>query len=142
MLLTLPFGLQYLSESCFGNDINFLLPNPSVVLFCFSFTKVLLTQNFVYPTLFSSVPPPAINNNRFLKDHLNELYTTTIKLRYSEFNFELSSSQISSLSPYLRVLTCPPPLLRCGNSTETNFHCNVFFFSLTSTLKRIVQRRR
>jgi hypothetical protein len=37
-LLTLLFSLQYLSESCFGND-----------------------KNFVYPTLFSSVPPPAIN---------------------------------------------------------------------------------
>ena len=42
------------------------------LLLCFSFTQLycfvfhlpnlLLTQNFVYPTLFSSVPPLAINN--------------------------------------------------------------------------------
>jgi hypothetical protein len=34
--------------------INFY--NPTLELFCFSFTKLLLIQNFVYPTLFSSVP--------------------------------------------------------------------------------------
>jgi hypothetical protein len=40
-LLTLLFRLQYLSESCFGNDNTFLLPNPWVVLF------------FIYPTFYS-----------------------------------------------------------------------------------------
>jgi hypothetical protein len=40
-LLTLLFSLQYLSESCFGNDNTFSLPNPWVVLF------------FIYPTFYS-----------------------------------------------------------------------------------------
>jgi hypothetical protein len=40
-LSTLLFTLQYLSESCFGNDNKFLLPNPWVVLF------------FIYPTFYS-----------------------------------------------------------------------------------------
>jgi hypothetical protein len=56
-LLTLLFSLQYLSESRFGNDTKFLLPNPWVVLF-FIYPTFLLTQNVVYPTLFCSVPPP------------------------------------------------------------------------------------
>ena len=34
--------------------------------FVFHLPNILLTQNFVYPTLFSSVPPPAINNERSL----------------------------------------------------------------------------
>jgi hypothetical protein len=64
-LLTLLFSLQYLSESCFGNDIKLLLPNPWVVLF------------FIYPTFYSlkisftqpfslrchPPPPPTINND-------------------------------------------------------------------------------
>ena len=48
-------------ESTFGTD-NFLLPNLWVVL-CFHLPNLLLTQNLVYPTLFSSVPPPAINHD-------------------------------------------------------------------------------
>ena len=58
-------GLQYFSESCFGNDNKFLLPNP-LSCFVFHLPNLLLTQNLVYPTLFSSVPPPAINNERSL----------------------------------------------------------------------------
>jgi hypothetical protein len=42
-LLTLLFSLRYLSESCFGNDNVFHLPN------------LLLTQNVVYPILLSSL---------------------------------------------------------------------------------------
>jgi hypothetical protein len=34
--------------------------------FVFHLPNLLLTQNFVYPTLFSSVLPPAINNDRSL----------------------------------------------------------------------------
>jgi hypothetical protein len=41
LLLKLLFSLQYFSESCFGNDNKFLLPNPWVVLF------------FIYPTFYS-----------------------------------------------------------------------------------------
>ena len=55
-LLTLLCSLQYLSESWFGNNDKFLLPN-------FSFTHRLLTLNFVYPTLFSSVQPPPLSRN-------------------------------------------------------------------------------
>jgi hypothetical protein len=40
-LLTFLFSFQYFSESCFGNDNKFLLPNPWVVLF------------FIYPTFYS-----------------------------------------------------------------------------------------
>jgi hypothetical protein len=32
-LLTLRFSLQYLSESCFGNDNNLLLPNPTDTIY-------------------------------------------------------------------------------------------------------------
>ena len=44
--------------------------NPTLELFCFSFTQLLLTQNFVYPTLFSSLPPRTINNDRWLTTHM------------------------------------------------------------------------
>jgi hypothetical protein len=44
----------------------------------FHLPNLLLTQNFVYPTLFSSVPPPAINNDRSLT-----LYDITIVDGYS-----------------------------------------------------------
>ena len=126
-------------------EMTIIFYYPTLELFCFSFTQPFTHSKFCL--FFSSVPPIAINNERFLKDRLtDELYTiTTIKLRYSEFNFELSSSQTSSLSPLFESTYLPPPpppLLRCGNSIETNFHCNVFFFSLTSILKRIVQRQR
>jgi hypothetical protein len=63
-LMTLLFSLQYLSESYFGNDNKIYYP--TLELFCFSFTQpftLTLTQNFVYPTLFSSALPPAIINN-------------------------------------------------------------------------------
>jgi hypothetical protein len=59
-LLTLLFSLRYLSESCFGNDNKFLLPNPWVVLFfiypTFYSLKILFTQHF----LFGATPPPSI----------------------------------------------------------------------------------
>jgi hypothetical protein len=42
-LLTLLFSLQYLRESCFGNDDKFLLPNPWVVLF-FHLPNLLLKK--------------------------------------------------------------------------------------------------
>ena len=51
--------------------INFYYP-----CFVFSFTQpfFLLPQNFVYPTLFSSVPPPALNNDRSLTlDNMQDL---------------------------------------------------------------------
>jgi hypothetical protein len=58
-LLILPFTLQYLSESCFGNDNKFLLPNPWVVLFficpTFCSLKILFTQPF---SLRCHPPPP------------------------------------------------------------------------------------
>jgi hypothetical protein len=44
--------------------INFYYPT---LEFCFfHLPNLLLTQNLVYPTLFSSVPPTAINNERSL----------------------------------------------------------------------------
>ena len=59
-LSTLLFSLQYLSVYHVLEMTTHLLPNP------------LLTQNSVYPTLFSSVPPPspplpAINNDLSLR---------------------------------------------------------------------------
>jgi hypothetical protein len=39
--------------------------------FVFHLPNLLLTQNFVYPTLFSSLPPPAINNDRSLNTNLS-----------------------------------------------------------------------
>ena len=57
-LLTLLFSLQYLSESCFGNDNKFLLPNSWVVLFfiypTFTHSKFCLPNTF----LFGATPPP------------------------------------------------------------------------------------
>jgi hypothetical protein len=44
---------------CFGNDNKFVFHLPNHLIF---------TQNFVYPTLFPSVPPPAINNDRSVRD--------------------------------------------------------------------------
>ena len=44
--------------------INFITQPLSC--FVFHLPNLLLTQNLVYPTLFSSVPPPAINNERSL----------------------------------------------------------------------------
>jgi hypothetical protein len=55
-LLTLLFSLQYLIEPCFGNDITIFITQPSSQVF-FHLPNLLLTQNFVYPTLLSSVPP-------------------------------------------------------------------------------------
>jgi hypothetical protein len=55
-LLTLLFSLQYLSESCFGNDNTFLSPNPWVVLF------------FIYPTFYSLRCHALINNDHALND--------------------------------------------------------------------------
>ena len=49
--------------------INFYCP--TFELFCFSFTQI-----FVYPTVFSSVPPPAVNNRRSLK--ISNLETSCI----------------------------------------------------------------
>jgi hypothetical protein len=51
--------------------INFYYP--TLELFSFSFT-----QNFVYPTLFSSVPLPAINNDRSLNHSKLQLLCTRI----------------------------------------------------------------
>jgi hypothetical protein len=52
-LLTLLVSLQYLSESCFGNDNKFLLPNLWVVLFfiytTFYSLRILFTQPFSLP---------------------------------------------------------------------------------------------
>jgi hypothetical protein len=49
-LLTVLFSLQYLSESCFGNDNKLVLPNPWLVLFfihpTFYSFKILFTQPF------------------------------------------------------------------------------------------------
>jgi hypothetical protein len=51
-------------------DNKFLLPNPWAFFLFFIYQLAvfyLLTQKFVYPTLFSSVlPPPPINNDRSL----------------------------------------------------------------------------
>jgi hypothetical protein len=38
--------------------------------FVFHLPNLLVTQNFVYPTLFSSVPPHAINNDQSLTMHV------------------------------------------------------------------------
>jgi hypothetical protein len=66
-LLTLLFSFQYLSESCFGNNNLFLLPNPCIVLFfiypSFYFYKLLFTQPF---SLWCH-PSPSINNDWSLK---------------------------------------------------------------------------
>ena len=68
-LLTLLFIFQYSSKSCFGNDNNFFITQP-LSCFVFHLPNLLVTQNFVYPTLFSSVPPHAINNDQSLTMHV------------------------------------------------------------------------
>jgi hypothetical protein len=63
--LTLLFSLQKSSESCFGNDNRFLIPNPWDVLFFisqpFTHSKFCLTN----PLLFGATS--SINNDRSLK---------------------------------------------------------------------------
>ena len=55
-LLTLLFGFQYVSASCFGNDNTFLIV--PIELFSFSFTQPFIHSKFgLHLTLFSSVPP-------------------------------------------------------------------------------------
>jgi hypothetical protein len=84
-LLTLLFSLQYLSESCFGNDNKFLLPNPWDVLF------------FIYPTLtFYSLkilftqPSPWIN----------EVSTFRLVMRTTNAHYEFQSKVwVSSAGP-------------------------------------------
>jgi hypothetical protein len=49
-MLTLLFSLRYLNESCFENDNTFLFIRP-LSCFVFHLSNLLLTQNFVYPTL-------------------------------------------------------------------------------------------
>ena len=56
-------------KSCFQNDNQFLFTQP-LRCFIFHLSNLLLTQNFVYPTIFSLVPPPAINNDRPLSGPL------------------------------------------------------------------------
>ena len=53
-MLTLLFGPQYLSESCFGSAKNFLLPQP-LSCFVFHLPNLLLTQNVV-----SGLPNPFV----------------------------------------------------------------------------------
>ena len=56
VVLTVDVALQVCMKSCFRNGNKFL----------FYPTQRLLTQNFVYPTSFSSVPAPAISNDQSL----------------------------------------------------------------------------
>jgi hypothetical protein len=79
LILIFTFSLRYLSESCFGNDNTFL------GCFVFHLPNILLAQNFVYPTLFSSVPPPAINNDRSLNSFYFG-YRSPIRLRNNFIN--------------------------------------------------------
>ena len=69
-LLTLLFSLQYLSESRFGNDNKFLLPNPWVVLFfiypTFYLLKILFTQPF---WLFSSIMSKSLHIHANISAH-------------------------------------------------------------------------
>jgi hypothetical protein len=93
------FGLHFWVSHALEMAINFYYP--TLELFCFSFTQpfthyerhkfislgylvlpslnkaftYLLTQNFVYPTLFSSVPPPAINNEIHKMKRMNIIFS-------------------------------------------------------------------
>jgi hypothetical protein len=86
-LLTLLFSQQYFdSESCFWNDNKFLFNTQPLSCFVFHLPNLLLTQNFVYPTFFSSVPPPTINNERSLMHGLSDcsdIYSIIIYLKES-----------------------------------------------------------
>jgi hypothetical protein len=76
-------NLTYDCRHCFYNiwashalelTINFHYPTLELFCFVFHLPNHLLTQNFVYPTLFSSVPPPAINiNDRSLRAWTNDI---------------------------------------------------------------------
>ena len=50
-------------------EINFYYP--TLELFCFLFAQPFTYSKFSLPTLFSSVPPPAINNDRSLTPKKN-----------------------------------------------------------------------
>ena len=85
-LLTLLFSLQYLSESCFGNDIKFLLPNPWVVLFFIYPTFYSLKISFTQPFSLLCHPPtwPTINNDRFPSSEIGRELRN--KVRQLDFN--------------------------------------------------------
>jgi hypothetical protein len=59
-------SLQYLIQWVMLWKWQYIFITQPLSCFLFHLPNLLLTQNFVYPTLFSSVPPPAINNDRSL----------------------------------------------------------------------------
>jgi hypothetical protein len=64
MTLTLLFSLQYLSESCFRNDNDFFITQPSS--FFFIYQTFYSHKNIIFPILFSSVPPPAMKGRSLI----------------------------------------------------------------------------
>jgi hypothetical protein len=110
-LLTLLFCLQYLSESCFGNDNKFSLPNPWVVLFfiypTFYSLKILFTQPFSLPGYPPPPPPPppppAINNDRSLM----LIYTGQILRKTVACNLLTTWIVLYRSSTQLAYVSCP-----------------------------------
>ena len=79
--------------------INFYYP--TLDLFCYSFTQLLLTQNCVYPTLFSSVPPPGVGGRG--KKKCSDI---TNLLKYVQFFsniFVNLSKSFLQLSPFKKL---------------------------------------
>jgi hypothetical protein len=88
-LLPLLFSLQYLSESCFGNDNKSLSPNPWIVLF---FHFPILTQNFEFipnPFLFGATP--VSNLRRIIAVQVRNL--KTLFTMYWKFKIRLQTNR-------------------------------------------------
>ena len=123
--------------------INFYYP--TLEFFFFHLPNLLLTQNLVYPTLFSSVPPPAINNERSLRrqvksllhdkrkeffQNLPDLLKTSSKKFWSVFK---SVSKHSNIPNKVSWSKDPTPHIAADNPADIANVFNRYFFSVFNT---------
>ena len=83
---------------------------PTLQLFCFSFTQPFTYSKFcLYPTLFSSVPPPAMKNDQSLRNGSLSQIILVLNLRHWLFLLALQFTVAICNSP-LRAFTSLKPL--------------------------------
>jgi hypothetical protein len=74
--------------------------------FVFHLPNLLQTQNFAYPTLFSLVLPPAINNDRVLNYHAQEA-TKKCLMNENEKRLQTFSASLRDMVQKLSHVTWP-----------------------------------